>query len=66
MIRGFKTFTARKINDFQNTSGRSFWQPRFYDHIVRDENDLIRIREYIVHNPTQWDSDRNNSKNLYM
>ncbi len=66
IIRGFKTFTARKINDLQNTQGKPFWQSRFYDHIVRDENDLIRIREYIVHNPIKWDADRNNPENLYM
>jgi REP element-mobilizing transposase RayT len=35
------------------------WQPRFYDHIIRDERGLIAIREYIHNNPLQWEYDRN-------
>jgi REP element-mobilizing transposase RayT len=30
------------------------WQPRFYDHIIRDEADLQRIRRYIQANPARW------------
>jgi putative transposase len=30
------------------------WQPRFYDHIIRSENELDRIRDYIVSNPENW------------
>ncbi len=33
------------------------WQSRFHDHIIRDEDDLNRIRQYIVNNPDQWQSD---------
>ena len=33
------------------------WQPRFYDHIIRNENDLRRIRTYIKNNPLQWELD---------
>jgi putative transposase len=42
------------------------WQTRFYDHIVRDEPALQRIREYIAGNPARWEEDRNNPPNLYM
>ncbi len=42
------------------------WQPRFYDHIIRDEKSLNRIREYIQMNPKNWETDRNNSENLYI
>ena len=40
------------------------WQSRFYDHIIRDKYDLIRIREYIRNNPQMWERDRNNLKEL--
>jgi putative transposase len=30
------------------------WQERFYDHVIRNENDLYRIREYIRNNPRKW------------
>ena len=40
------------------------WQSRFHDHIIRDENELNQIREYIINNPLKWELDRNNPKNL--
>ena len=33
------------------------WQARFYDHIIRNERDLHRIRTYIKNNPLKWKSD---------
>jgi len=66
IIRGFKTFTARKINERQNTLGQPFWQSRFYDHIIRNEFALNRIKTYIIDNPKKWQRDRNNKGNLYM
>jgi len=36
------------------------WQPRFHDRIIRNENELNRIREYIIKNPEMWYRDRNN------
>jgi len=33
------------------------WQPRFYDHIIRNDNDLYRIRKYISNNPLKWEND---------
>jgi len=62
IIRGFKTWSARRINQIQNTTGTSVWQRSFYDHIIRDDDDLNRIRSYIVENPLMWDQDRNNPK----
>jgi putative transposase len=36
------------------------WQERFYDHIIRNEDDLNDIREYIVNNPLNWEKDEEN------
>ena len=36
------------------------WQRNYYEHVIRDENDLRRIQEYIHNNPAQWDLDRQN------
>ncbi len=36
------------------------WQRNYYEHIIRDEESLNRIREYIANNPLQWDLDREN------
>ncbi len=42
------------------------WQPRFYDHVIRDEASLARIRQYIRNNPIRWALDRDGPVNLYM
>ncbi len=34
------------------------WQTRYYDHIVRDEAELNRIRAYIRNNPGKWTEER--------
>jgi putative transposase len=39
---------------------RKLWQPRFYDHIVRNDRSLERIREYIAANPSRWPEDEFN------
>jgi putative transposase len=36
------------------------WQPRFHDHIVRNEQELFRIRQYIKNNPANWEKDKFN------
>jgi REP element-mobilizing transposase RayT len=62
IVRAFKTFTARKINIYQKTQGTPLWQTRFYDRIIRNEQELNRIRQYIKNNPAKWESDRNKHK----
>src|ERR671933_2524016 len=42
------------------------WQNRFYDHIIRDDESVHYIREYILNNPLKWELDKNNPANLYM
>ena len=66
IIRGFKTFSARKINEYQNTRGKAFWQSRFFDHIIRNREELKRIRQYIIENPLKWELEKNNHENLFM
>jgi putative transposase len=60
IIRQFKTFSARRINEHRGTAGVQVWQRNYYEHIIRDEASLNRIREYIVNNPPQWAQDREN------
>jgi putative transposase len=51
IIRGFKTFSARRINQARQTPGRRFWQRNYYEHIIRNQDALDRIRQYIQNNP---------------
>lgn len=71
MIRSFKSVVTRKSRIFNDTLQRNVsttkkmdnvfaWQPRFHDRIIRNENELNRIRNYIIKNPEMWQRDRNN------
>jgi putative transposase len=40
--------------------GEALWQHGYYEHIVRDEDDLARVREYIATNPIRWALDPEN------
>jgi REP element-mobilizing transposase RayT len=60
IIRQFKTFSARRINELRGTTGTLVWQRNYYEHIIRDEAALNRIRKYIANNPLQWALDREN------
>ncbi len=63
VVNHFKGNTKRYCN---KNNLEFVWQPRFHDHIIRDEGELYRIRQYIVNNPSKWGSDRNNSVDLFM
>jgi len=61
MIVGyFKMNAAKRINAHRNTSGARLWQRGFYERVVRNDDELFRIREYIASNPKSWASDREN------
>lgn len=36
------------------------WQRNYFEHIMRNENDLARIRQYIADNPVPWQFDKEN------
>ena len=64
------SFKSLCVNDWlktiksQNSNARGkFWQDNYYEHIVRSEAELDRVREYILNNPLQWELDRENPKN---
>lgn len=52
IIREFKSAVSRQSN--KNGFNNFKWQTRFYDHIIRNEKDLNRIRIYIKNNPLEW------------
>jgi putative transposase len=49
------------VTKFIHAKGFAFdWQSRFHDHIIRNEKELNRIRQYIDDNPAKWEFDREN------
>jgi len=64
IMRGLKIGVTKWCRN--NYFSQFAWQKSYYDHIIRDEESLQKIREYIINNPSQWEQDRNNPENLWM
>lgn len=58
VIGQIKSITTKRINRLWKTSGRPVWQRNYYEHIIRSEQGLERIRNYILANPANWADDR--------
>ena len=50
VIRSLKTLVAKEC-------GFSFWQRSYHDHIIRNEDEYLRIWQYIYENPARWSED---------
>ena len=62
IIHGFKSSVTRMVREQWNN--HSFgWQKSFYDHVIRNDEDLYRVRAYIRNNPLNWELDRDNRTN---
>ena len=65
IIHRFKTLTTKRYTDgvkqeaWTPFAGR-LWQRNYYEHIIRNEESLIRIRDYIATNPARWSIDPEN------
>jgi len=63
IIGSFKSAVTKQIN--QTYAANSFsWQKSYYDHIIRNEKSLQKIREYIRNNPAKWEEDIENEEFL--
>ncbi len=67
IVGAFKSVTTHEyILGVDNKNWTRFykrlWQRNYYEHIVCDEADLERIRDYIQSNPADWDEDEENPK----
>ncbi len=58
IIGSFKSAATKRVNQFRKTPGASFWQRNYYEHILRDDRDLLQHRKYIHENPIKWASDK--------
>jgi REP element-mobilizing transposase RayT len=58
VISGFKTFSARRINQIRCLAGVPVWQRNYYECIIRSEESLQKIRKYIIKNPLFWQQDK--------
>lgn len=57
IIRSYKSACTKHINLSQPKLNFK-WQERFHDHIIRNDGDFQRIKNYIINNPKNWQSDK--------
>lgn len=56
----FKMNVAKRVNDLRDTAGAPLWHRNYFEHIIRNEKELDRIRKYIIDNPGNWIHDDEN------
>ncbi len=60
LVGAFKTVSTRRINEVRGTPGAPIWQRNYFERIIRSDEELNRIRDYIVSNPARWAEDEEN------
>lgn len=60
IVGAYKSTLPRLVNAFRRTPGALLWQRNYYKHVIRNDEDLARIRRYIRENPALWATDREN------
>ena len=62
IVRSFKSAATKSIKQLRETPGSPVWQRNYYEHVIRSETALNRIRQCILDNPANWDQDPDNPK----
>lgn len=60
IVGALKSLTSRQYQMRKSHRVGSLWQGRYYEHIIRNDAELGRIRKYIAENPLKWAFDREN------
>ena len=64
IVRRFKWKTKFLINKLEKLY--FVWQKNYYDRIIRNKDELEKIRKYIKENPLKWEQNKSNKNNLFM
>ena len=57
---GFRSAVTSRVRRYWNRPEAEVWQEDYFERVIRDEEELFRIRDYIVSNPARWRLDREN------
>jgi REP-associated tyrosine transposase len=57
-VSGFKSATTVRINRRRNMPREPVWQRNYWEHVIRNENELHKLRDYIQNNPQRWELNR--------
>jgi putative transposase len=64
IVRSYKSAVSYRINLMRGTQDIPVWQRNYYEHIMRNEQDLQNKTDYIEANPMLWDQDEENPINI--
>jgi len=64
IICSYKSAVTRSIRKHHNPIFA--WQSRFFDHVIRIENSMANIQNYIIQNPANWKQDKNKIETIFM
>ncbi len=64
IVGQFKSIATKMVKQLRKAIDSPVWQRNYYEHVIRNEESLSRIREYIQTNPQRWDHDRENPRAL--
>ena len=57
IIAQYKSIVTKRSRSRASSRSWPIWKRNYYDHIVRNERSLERIRTYILENPSRWSED---------
>ena len=69
VVHRFKTMTTKRYSDgvkqwrWPPYTGK-LWQRNYYEHVIRNDKEINRAREYILINPLKWELDQENPENM--
>lgn len=63
-IAGFKSIITKRINILRDMPRVPVWQRNYYEHVIRNEIELNKLRKYIEENPLKWELDEDNPVNF--
>lgn len=58
IVGSYKSAVSKEANSQLRKKESTLWQRNYYEHVIRDEADLNRIREYVLTNPSKWIEDK--------
>jgi hypothetical protein len=59
-VAGFKAAATREINQIRGTPGEPVWKRNYFDRVIRNEDEIQHLRQYMYENPLKWELDCEN------
>ena len=64
VISQFKSRVTKRLWKIPSLKDTPIWQRNYYEHVIRNEESLNEIRQYIAGNPVRWVEDEENPENI--